>query len=106
MEDAFGANDTSDPWVWKDAHETVEITQILSLSCYGALMRRQAASTHLGLQPRGNARPAARTCFAPRTTSRAVRARGAAAVLLQAARGQDRGLLLRQVPGDDWSDPR
>jgi predicted RNA methylase len=44
MEDAFGANDTSGAWVWKDAYEAAEVAQILMLSRYGALMHRQAAS--------------------------------------------------------------
>lgn len=46
MESAFGANDTSGTWVWKDAYEAAEVAQIQMLSRYGALMRRQAASPH------------------------------------------------------------
>lgn len=44
MEDAFGASDTSGAWVWKDAYEAAEVTQILMLWRYGALMKRQAVS--------------------------------------------------------------
>jgi len=46
MEEAFGANDTSGTWVWKDAYEAAEVAQILMLSRYGALMQRQAATPH------------------------------------------------------------
>lgn len=46
MEEAFGARDTSGAWVWKDAYEAAEVAQILMLTRYGALMRRQASSPH------------------------------------------------------------
>jgi len=44
MEDAFGASDTNGAWVWKDAYDAVEIAQIMMITRYGALMRKQAAS--------------------------------------------------------------
>lgn len=44
MEGAFNASDTSGAWVWKDAYDAVEIAQIMMISRYGALMRKQAAS--------------------------------------------------------------
>ena len=44
MEGAFGANDTSGAWVWKDAYDAVEIAQVMMITRYGASMRKQAAS--------------------------------------------------------------
>lgn len=44
MESAFDASDTSGAWVWKDAYDAAEITQIMMILRYGALMRMQAAS--------------------------------------------------------------
>ena len=44
MEGAFGASDTSGAWVWKDAYDAAEIAQIMMITRYGALMRKQAAS--------------------------------------------------------------
>lgn len=44
MEAAFGASDAEGAWVWKDAYEAAEVAQILFMSKYGAIMRRQAGS--------------------------------------------------------------
>ena len=44
MESAFGASDTSGAWVWKNAYDAAEISQIMMISRYGALMRKQTAS--------------------------------------------------------------
>ena len=33
MEGAFGANDTSGAWVWKDAYDAVEIAQVMMIAC-------------------------------------------------------------------------
>jgi len=44
MEAAFCASDTNGAWVWKDAYDAVEIAQIMMITRYGALMRKQAAS--------------------------------------------------------------
>ncbi|HVC31369.1 MAG TPA: hypothetical protein VND24_09290, partial [Steroidobacteraceae bacterium] len=44
MEAAFGTTDATGTWVWKDAYEACEVTQVLFLRRHGPAMRARAAS--------------------------------------------------------------
>ena len=44
MEDAFGADDTSGQWVWKDAYNACEAAQILLLTKFGSALIKRATS--------------------------------------------------------------
>ena len=44
MSAVFGAGDTQDAWVWRDAYEEAEAAMVLFLKRYGRLMRREAGA--------------------------------------------------------------
>src|SRR5580704_18102683 len=44
METAFGATDAEGAWVWKDAYEALEASQVLFLRKFGGAMRSRAGS--------------------------------------------------------------
>lgn len=44
MEEAFRASDTNGAWIWKDAYEATELSQIMMIDRYGSAMRRNAES--------------------------------------------------------------
>src|ERR1700674_2380699 len=76
MQAAFAGTDAEGAWVWKDAYEALEATQVLFLRKFGRAMRARAGSS------RGDARHAHATGRAAAVADAPVRGIAAAAAVL------------------------